>query len=91
MMENLLQKAIAELGADTSAFKILTYLSFRGRCQPAQIVDETGMPAGTVRPALRTLLTKGFAIQSEDGAYKSKIPFTDIIADIYIQSLKRKA
>ena len=89
-MENLLQRAITDLGADTSAFKILAYLSFRGGCLPGQIVDETGMPAGTVRPALRTLLSKGFVIQSEDWTYNSKIPFTEIISDLYMQSLKRK-
>jgi DNA-binding IclR family transcriptional regulator len=89
-MENLLHRAITELGADTSAFKILTYLSFRCGSLPAQIVDEMGMPAGTVRPALRTLLTKAFVIQSEDGTYKSKIAFTEIISDLYTRSLKRK-
>jgi len=82
-MEDLLEKAIRELSADTSTFKVLTHLSFRGPSLPGLIAEETGIPPGTVRPALRTLLGKGFVVQQDDGTYKSKIAFTEIISDLY--------
>lgn len=72
----------------TSQFKVLTYLAFKGETQPADISTDTGIPAGTVRPALRTLLDKGYAIQSENGSYKSLVPFTDIVSHLY--SLNKK-
>lgn len=89
-MENLLDKAIKELSTDTSTFKILTYLSFKGACLPGQIADETGIPSGTVRPALRTLLGKGFVVQQEDGTYRSKVAFTDIVSDLYTRRTTKK-
>ncbi len=82
-MVDLLEKAIDELSPGTSMFKVLTYLSFKGASQPSQVSEETGIPPGTVRPALRSLLEKGYLIQQEDGAYRSKIAFTDIISHLY--------
>ncbi len=67
----------------TSQFKVLTYLAFKGPAQPANISSDIGIPAGTVRPALRTLLDKGYAVQSDDGSYKSLVPFTDIVSHLY--------
>ncbi|MGQ9679172.1 MAG: helix-turn-helix domain-containing protein [Candidatus Bathyarchaeia archaeon] len=84
-------KAISELSVDTNIFKILTYLSFRGGSLPSQISDETGIPSGTVRPALRALLSKGYITQLADGSYKSNIPFIDIISDLYTRSISKKA
>lgn len=89
-MEDLLNRATKELSVDTSPFKILTYLSFRGASLPSQIAEETGIPPGTVRPALRSLLEKGFVIQQDDGAYKSKVSFTEIISDLYLRCASKK-
>jgi DNA-binding IclR family transcriptional regulator len=67
----------------TSQFKLLTYLAFKGTAQPADISSDTGIPAGTVRPALRTLLDKGYAFQNPDGSYKSLVSFVDIVSHLY--------
>ena len=85
-MADLLDKAIGELSPSTSMFKVLTYLSFRGARQPSHIAEGTEIPPGTVRPALRTLLDMGYVVQDEDGAYRSKIPFTDIISALYTRT-----
>jgi len=82
-MADLLEKAIKELSPNTSRFKILVYLSFKGPSLPGQIAEETGMPSGTIRPALRYLLGKRFLTQQRDGSYRSKISFTDIISKLY--------
>ncbi len=67
----------------TSQFKVLTYLAFKGPSQPSEISADIGIPAGTVRPALRTLLDKGYAVQFENGSYSSLVPFTDIVSHLY--------
>lgn len=85
-----MNRATRELSVDTSPFKILTYLSFRGASLPSQIAEETGIPPGTVRPALRSLLEKGFVVQQDDGAYRSKVAFTEIISDLYLRCLAKK-
>ena len=72
----------------TSQFKVLTLLAFKGATQPADISTDTDIPAGTVRPALRTLLDKGYAVQNEDGSYKSLVPFTEIVSHLYSVSKK---
>jgi len=90
-LETLLDRAISDLSVETNVFKVLVYLSFKGSSSPSQISDETGIPSGTVRPALRTLLSKGYVLQLEDGTYKSKISFSDIISDLYQKSLYKKA
>jgi len=89
-MEDLLEKALRELSPGTRVFDVLTYLSFKGASLPGQIAEETGIPQGTVRPALRSLLGKGFVTQQEDGAYRSKIAFTDMISDLYTRSERKK-
>ncbi|MFQ6052794.1 MAG: helix-turn-helix domain-containing protein [Candidatus Bathyarchaeia archaeon] len=89
-MEDLLERALRELSPRTRIFKVLTYLSFRGASLPGQIAEETGMPRGTVRPALRSLLVKGFVTQQEDGTYRSKIAFTDMISDLYARREREK-
>jgi DNA-binding MarR family transcriptional regulator len=82
-MSEMLEKVIQDVSPRTSQFKVLTYLAFKGPCQPNVISDETDIPAGTVRPSLRTLLEKGYVSQLEDGSYKSQVPFTDIISHLY--------
>lgn len=88
-MGKLMEKALGELSPSTSIFKVLTYLSFKGASLPSQVSEETGIPPGTVRPALRALLEKGYVVQKEGGAYTAKIAFTDIIADLYTRYGKK--
>ncbi len=87
-MEDLVVRAVEDLSPGTSQFKVLTFLAFKGASQPSDISDQTGIPAGTVRPALRALLEKGYVSQMEDGAYVSRIAFTEIISDIYARFKK---
>ena len=82
-------KAIKELNPRSSQFKILVYLAFEGPSSPSQIAEETGISPGTVRPALRTLLSKKYVTQERDRSYKSKVPFTDIISDLYASAIRR--
>jgi len=82
-LDDLLEKAVEDLSPKTCPFKVLVYLAFKGASQPSEISDGTGIPAGTVRPALRSLLERGYVIQLEDGAYRSNITFTEIISDLY--------
>ena len=78
-----MKKALQDLNPATAQFKVLTYLAFKGPSPPNSISDESGIPPGTVRPALRGLLDKGFVKQLEDGTYKSLLPFTEIISNLY--------
>ena len=77
------EKVLGDISPNTSQFKVLVYLSFKGGAQPTDISNETGIPAGTVRPALRTLLDKGYVKQNEDSSYQSLVPFTEIISHLY--------
>lgn len=79
---------IGSLSPSTSHFKVLVYLSFKGASQPSDVSTGTGIRAGTVRPALRALLEKGYVEQSEDGRYCSLVPFTEIVSHLY--SLAKK-
>jgi DNA-binding IclR family transcriptional regulator len=82
-MEKLWSETLKRLSPDTSLFKVLIYLSFKGKSKPSEIVEGTQLPAGTVRPALRSLLEMGLATQDEDGSYLSKVSFTEIMSDVY--------
>jgi DNA-binding IclR family transcriptional regulator len=77
------EQALEDVSPKTSQFKVLVYLSFRGASQPTDISDQTGIPAGTVRPALRTLLEKGYVKQNDDSSYYSLVPFTEIVSHLY--------
>jgi DNA-binding MarR family transcriptional regulator len=74
---------IEDISPTTSLFKVLVYLSFKGATQPTDVSTDTNIPAGTVRPALRTLLDKGYVKQREDGSYTSLIPFPEIVSHLY--------
>jgi DNA-binding MarR family transcriptional regulator len=76
-------KVLDNISPKTSQFKILVYLAFKGPSHPSDVSKETSISQGTVRPSLRALLDKGFVNQLDDGAYKSLIPFTDIISHLY--------
>ena len=77
------EEIIKNLSPSTSLFKVLVYLSFKGPSQPNEVADDTGIPAGTVRPALRNLLDKGFVFQHEDGSYNTDVSFVNIISHLY--------
>ena len=87
-MVDLIEKAVQDLSPETSQFKVLCFLAFRGASQPSAISDEIDVPAGTVRPTLRSLLKKGYLAQQEDGTYRSMVPFTDFISHLYSQGKK---
>ena len=87
MSENW-DRVLKDVSPTTSQFKVLVYLAFRGPSQPNDISGETEIPAGTVRPALRTLLDKGYVRQQEDGAYRSLVSFTDIVSHLYAAQQK---
>ena len=74
---------LEDISPTTSLFKVLVYLSFKGATQPTDVSADTEIPAGTVRPALRSLLDKGYVKQREDGSYMSIIPFTEIVSHLY--------
>ena len=78
-----------ELSPKSSQFKVLIYLAFDGPASPTQIAEETGISPGTVRPALRALLSKKFVTQERNRSYKSKIPFTDIVSDLFTNVIRR--
>ncbi len=82
------EEVLENVSPKTSQFKVLTYLAFKGATQPAEISSDTGIPAGTVRPALRTLLEKGYAVQNENGTYNSLVAFVDIVSHLYSVSKK---
>ena len=82
-------KAPSYLVLDTNVVIAIGRLAFKGPSSPSQISEETEISPGTVRPALRSLLSKKYVTQRRDGAYSSKIAFTDIISDIY-QNYVRK-
>lgn len=85
-MSEIWDKVLHEITPSTGQFKVLTYLAFRGPTAPTDISSETGISPGSVRPALRTLLGKGFVEQLEDGSYRSLVPFTDIVSHLYSSS-----
>jgi DNA-binding MarR family transcriptional regulator len=87
-LSDLVSKAVQELSPDTALFKVLTYLSFKGPSLPNAISEDTRITPGTVRPTLRNLLEKGYVTQNEDGTYRSAIPFTEFISNLYTQNRK---
>ncbi len=89
-MSKLLDKALKDLNPGTSQFKVLVYLAFKGPASPSQITQETGISPGTVRPALRALLSKKYLTQGMDGSYESRISFTELISDIYSNYIRKQ-
>ena len=84
-MSKLWEKAVKELRPKSSSeFKVLIYLAFEGPASPSHIAEETGISPGTVRPALRALLSKKYVTQERDRSYKSKVPFAEIVAYLFV-------
>ena len=89
-MKYLWKQAIDKINPETSAFQVLIYLAFSiESCKPADISKATGLPPGTIRPTIRSLLKMGFVDQEPNGLYRSKIPFTEIISDMFQRLLKK--
>ena len=88
-MTKLWEKVLKELNPKSSQFKVLIYLAFEGPAGPSQIAEETGISPGTIRPALRALLSKKYVTQERDRTYKSKVPLTDIVSDIFTNMIRR--
>ena len=89
-MSEIWEKALKEISPKSSKFKVLIYLAFEGPASPTQIAEETGISPGTVRPALRALLSKKFVTQERDRSYKSKVPFTEIVSDLFTNAIRRE-
>ena len=83
-------EVLENVSSKTSQFKVLTYVAFKGASRPAELSTDTGIPAGTVRRALRTLLDKGYVVQHARarGGYSSLVPFTDIVSHLYLVNKK---
>jgi DNA-binding MarR family transcriptional regulator len=89
-MPKLIEKILKDLPPSHSQFKVLTYLAFKGPSSPSQVSEETGISPGTVRPALRSLLSKRYVTQLKDGSYQSKIAFPDLISDLYSNYIRKE-
>jgi len=90
MAASILDRALEELSSTTSLFKIFLHLSIRGAMSPSQIAEETGIPPRTVRPALRTLLRRGYVKKREDGSYEAveRLTLVEVLSHIYTKLLK---
>ena len=63
--------------------KVFLYIAFKGPVYPKAVAEGTKISPGTVRPALRELLRRGYVIQMKYGRYDSEIPFTDLLLQFY--------
>jgi len=89
-VKDLWKQAKKKINPDTSAFQVLIYLAFsKEPCKPSEISKATGLPPGTIRPTIRSLLKMGFVDQEPNGLYISKISFTEIISDMFQRVLKK--
>lgn len=89
-MSDFWKQVLNKINPETSLFQVLVYLAFsKEPCKPAEISKYTGLLPGTIRPAIRSLLKMGFVYQDQNGLYRSKIPFTVIVSDIFQHLLKK--
>lgn len=78
--------ALSALDPKTSAFKILTYLTFKDTVlKPAEIAKGTGINGSTVRARL-TELRKNGLVESTGNGYVAKIRVYDILMKLYLKS-----
>jgi len=71
------------LGLETSAFKVLCYLSFQeGAMRPSAIADGVGIKASTVRARLVELRRAGLVSATPDGYVSNLVPY-DILMRLY--------
>ncbi len=71
------------LKLDTVAFKVLSYLTFRGApLKPSMIAEGTNLKPSTVRARLAVMKEKGLVTQSSAG-YTSAVNPYDILMKLY--------
>ncbi len=71
------------LKLDTAAFKVLSYLTFRGApLKPSMIAEGTDLKPSTVRARLAEMKEKGLVTQSSAG-YRSAVNPYDILMKLY--------
>jgi predicted transcriptional regulator len=76
-------KQLDELEPETSAYKILCHLAFRGSTlKPQEIAQELGENGSTVRARLAELKKQGLVEAKPEGYYAVVSPY-DIIMKLY--------
>ncbi len=76
-------KDLDELGLETSAFKILCYLSFKeAPLKPSEIAEGMGVRASTTRARLTELKKAGLVSSTSDGYVSNLTPY-DILMKLY--------
>jgi len=87
-MSREMEEALSSLKVDTSAFKVLCYLSFRaGALQPSEIAEGSGEKASTVRARLTELRRAGLVSATPDGYVSNLAPY-DILMKLYRDIMK---
>jgi len=77
------RKSLDELGLETSAFKVLCYLSFReAALRPSEIAEGVGGKSSTVRARLTELKKAGLVSATPDGYISNLTPY-DILMKLY--------
>ncbi len=83
------ERELDALRLDTSAFKVLCYLSFReGGLKPSKIAEGVGKKASTVRARLTELKSAGLVSATPDGYVSNLTPY-DILMKLY-REIKRE-
>lgn len=82
-MSRSMQKDLDELKLETSAFKVLCYLSFRmAPLRPMEIANAVKEKSSTVRARLTELRKAGLVSATSDG-YTSNLTPYDILMKLY--------
>ncbi|MBS7637746.1 hypothetical protein KEJ49_02485 [Candidatus Bathyarchaeota archaeon] len=76
-------KALDDLGLETSAFKVLCYLSFKDRAmKPSEIAEKVWEKASTVRARLTELKDAGLITATPEGYISNLTPY-DMLMKLY--------
>ena len=76
-------KGLDELGLETSAFKVLVYLSFReAPLRPSEIAEGVRGRSSTIRARLTELKKAGLVSATSDGYISNLTPY-DILMKLY--------
>jgi len=85
-----INERLYDLGLDTSAFKVLCFLTFKeGAMKPSQIAEGLGEKASTVRARLSELKTAEL-ISSTSSGYISNLSPYDILMKFYHEIKKKR-